>query len=96
MTRFKNHVAKGALTLIVSGLLVGDCKLDLGAGSPNERRVDMAPDIVRELVEQSHSHSHIELPEGFAYVSSSISVTGGSGTTLHSWGSPRFSLNFSE
>jgi hypothetical protein len=87
MTTFKTHVAKVALTLIVGGLFVGDCKLDLGAGSPNKRHFDRAPDIVRGLVEQSHSH--IELPEGFAYVSSAISATGGPGTTLNSWGSPR-------
>ena len=82
MTTFKIHVAKAVLPFIVGGLFVGDCKLDLGAGSPNERRVDIAPDIVRELVDQAHLH--IEFPEGFAYVSSAISATGGPGTTLNS------------
>lgn len=75
MTSLKIRVARGALLLIIGGLFIGDCRTtDLGAGSLTDRRIDTAPDIIRQLVEQSHSH--VEPTEEFAYVSSPIAASG--------------------
>lgn len=83
MTRLRIHLARGALALIVGGLFISDCRIDLGAGSLTDRRIDLAPDSIRQLVEQSHSH--VELAEEFADVSSPIFASGGIDTRIRSW-----------